>query len=100
LRRKVRRRSGAVEKFIPYRNTMALVAYYLGVFGLIPGVGILLGPLALILGILGLRDFMTRENAGGIGHAVTGIVLGVIAIVEQVVLIVLIQRGVLTLPGK
>jgi hypothetical protein len=66
----------AVETFIPYRNPLALTAYYLGVFGLIPCVGLALGPAALICGIIGVRRARENPRARGVGHAVTGIVLG------------------------
>jgi hypothetical protein len=68
--------SGGVARIIPYHNGRALSAYYCGVFSLIPGVGNLLGPLAVILGILGVRYARAHRKAGGTGHAITGIVLG------------------------
>src|SRR5438552_694245 len=40
---------------IPYKNPHALIAYYLGIFGLIPFIGILLAIPAFILGIIGLK---------------------------------------------
>ena len=39
---------------IPYKNPAAFIAYYLGVFGLIPCAGMLLGPAATSSGCLGL----------------------------------------------
>ena len=65
-----------VSTIIPYRNGWALAAYYCGVFGLIPCVGNVLGPIALVLGILGLRRVKTHPAAKGTGHAIAGIVLG------------------------
>lgn len=66
----------AVSTIIPYKNGQALIAYYLGVFSLIPCVGHLLGPAALVLGILGLRYAKAHPTAKGGGHAIAGIVLG------------------------
>jgi uncharacterized protein YqgC (DUF456 family) len=63
---------------VPYRNGAALVAYYLGVFGLIPGVGFVLGPIALIFGIVGLIKARKNAKAHGTGHAIIGIILGLI----------------------
>ena len=63
---------------VPYRNGPALAAYYTGVFGLIPILGFVLGPLALILGIVGLMKARKNPKAHGTGHAIAGIVLGVI----------------------
>jgi hypothetical protein len=82
-RRKIRRDDepvDAAEVLIPYRNGKALAAYYLGVFGLIPCVGNILGPLALIFGILGLRYSKANPRARGAGHAIAGIVFGIIEI--------------------
>jgi hypothetical protein len=71
----VRERS-PVESFIPYHNPMGLIAYYLGVFSFIPCLGLLLGPAAFILGILGVRYRNRNPTAGGLGHAISGIVMG------------------------
>jgi hypothetical protein len=70
------RRPDPVETFIPYKNPLALIAYYVGVFAVIPCAGLLLGPAALILGILGIRYRNKHATAGGLGHAITGVVLG------------------------
>jgi Domain of unknown function (DUF4190) len=67
---------GGISTLIPYTNPKALIAYYLGIFGLIPCLGSLLGPAALILGILGLRVVQKHPTAKGTGHAIAGIVLG------------------------
>jgi len=65
-----------LNKVIPYKNVRALVAYYLGVFSVIPPIGALLGIPALVLGILGLRFRGRNPEAGGSVHAWIGIVLG------------------------
>jgi hypothetical protein len=61
---------------IPYKNGKALAAYYCGVFALIPCLGMVLGPIALIFGLLGLKYAKEHPRAGGKGHAIAGIVLG------------------------
>ncbi len=66
----------AASIIVPYRNVMALVAYYCGIFGFIPILGLLLGPIAFILGILGLVYKKNHPNAHGTGHAIAGIILG------------------------
>lgn len=73
-RPKKRSRSG-VETIIPYKNGMALAAYYCGVFGLIPFLGFLLGIVAIILGIIGITK---AKQSGGMGHAIAGIILGIV----------------------
>ena len=70
------RQPDVVETFIPYKNPLALIAYYVGVFAVIPCFGLLLGPAALVLGILGIRYRNKHPTAGGLGHAITGVVLG------------------------
>jgi hypothetical protein len=65
-----------IAAIIPYKNPKSLVAYYTGVFSLIPILGLVLGPIALIFGILAIRYRQQRPTAGGMGHAITGIVLG------------------------
>ena len=65
-----------VDHIIPARNPMALIGYYLGVFSLIPCVGNLLGPAALVLGILALRARRRDRNLPGAAHALVAIVLG------------------------
>ena len=70
------RRNDPIETFIPYRNPKGLIAYYLGVFSLIPCAALLLGPAAIVLGILGVKYRNRHPSAGGGGHAIAGIVLG------------------------
>jgi hypothetical protein len=65
-----------VSSVIPYKNGKALAAYYCGVFSLIPCAGLLLGPIALILGILGFFYVRAHPQAKGTGHALAGIILG------------------------
>ncbi|MGH7200611.1 MAG: DUF4190 domain-containing protein [Planctomycetaceae bacterium] len=61
---------------IPYKNGAALAAYYLGIFSLIPVVGILLGIPAVILGIVGLKRARENPHVKGGVHAWVGIVMG------------------------
>lgn len=75
---------------IPYKNARALVAYYLGVFSVIPPAGALLGIPALVLGILGLRFRRRNPEAGGAVHAWLGIVLGGLFGLGYLVLIALV----------
>ena len=92
---RIRRPSG-VETLIPYKNPMGLIAYYCGVFAVIPCAGLVLGPAALILGILGIRYRNKHPTAGGLGHAITGVVLGSLTTLANwgVVLIALTGAGI------
>jgi hypothetical protein len=53
-----------------------LIAYYCAVFSLVPVLALVLAPLAVILGIAGLRHVRRNPQARGTGHAVIGIILG------------------------
>ena len=59
---------------IPVHNSKALIAYYLGVFSLIPCAFI--GIAAFILGLQGLRDANARPEIRGKTHAWVGIIAG------------------------
>jgi hypothetical protein len=72
---------------IPYRNGMALAAYYCGVFALIPLLGAVLGWVALGLGVAGLRAAKKNPVMGGKVHAWVGIVLGALCALGNVLLI-------------
>lgn len=61
---------------IPYKNPMALAAYYCAIFSLIPGVGLLLGPIGFGLGIKGFMDYRAEPQRAGQVHAWIGIILG------------------------
>lgn len=61
---------------IPVKNSKALTAYYCAIFGLIPCVTFILGPLALIMGILGLKAVKRNPALPGTVHAWVGIILG------------------------
>jgi hypothetical protein len=101
---------------IPYRNGMALAAYYCGMggliailgslvlaaamapnpsplitFGLMYGVGGICAILAIIFGAVGCVKASRNPEARGTAHAVIGIVLGSVEIIG----LILIMLGVL-----
>lgn len=84
------RQKDAVESLIPYKNPQGLMAYYAGVFALIPCVGLILGPAAFILGILGVRYANKYPTAGGKGHAIAGIVLGTLVVLGHLAAVVFV----------
>jgi len=61
---------------IPYRNTPALISYYMGIFSIIPLVGIPLGIIAVVLGIRGLKKANRDPSVKGKVHAWVGIIVG------------------------
>jgi hypothetical protein len=82
-----------LQTIIPYNNGMALAAYYCSVFGLIPVLGVILGPLAIFFGILGLKRVNADERLRGTGHAITGIVLGSIDSLINLAIVAFILIG-------
>ncbi len=78
---------------IPYKNVPALIAYYFGVFSLIPCFGVPLGMGALVLGIIGLVKYKkTPQGRGGV-HAWIGILFGGLMLLLNVGLILLMFGG-------
>ena len=61
---------------IPYKNTPALVGYYLGVFSLIPCLGLPLGIVAFVCGLFGLKRAREHPESKGKVHAWVAIGLG------------------------
>lgn len=63
---------------IPYKNPPALIGYYLGIFSCFPILGLLLGPAAIVLGIIGIRRRSADPKRRGLAHAWIAISFGVI----------------------
>lgn len=59
---------------IPYKNLPALMAYYCGVFSIIPFFPI--GIAAFVLGIKGLKQRKRNPAIRGAAHAWIGIIIG------------------------
>jgi hypothetical protein len=93
IARRVRRESDATGGLIPYKNPRALIGYYMGVFSLIPCLGLVLGPVAIVLGILGLKFVKKHETAGGTAHAIVALVLGSLTTLGHLVGILLLVLG-------
>ncbi len=75
---------------IPLRNGMALAAYYCGVFSFIPCFGMVLGPLAIVFGFLGLSHARKYPDAKGKGHSLAGIVCGGVSTLGHIAAVVFV----------
>ena len=75
-------------KQVPYRNATALTSYYLGVFSVVPCIGLLLALGAVPCGIAGLGHAKKHPESHGASHAWTGIVLGTFSLVGHVALFI------------
>jgi len=85
----------AVNQIIPYKNPKALIAYYCAVFALVPCFTPILGPLAIVLGFLGLKDIKQQPQLPGKAHALIGIILGgfmTLALLALIVFVVLASK--------
>jgi hypothetical protein len=68
-RRRKNDRSEIPVSFLPDGNPNARRAYLCAILGLIPGLGIAFGPVAIVFGILGRRSALRDEFQRGLGHA-------------------------------
>lgn len=84
---------GPMGAIIPYKNGPALASYYLGIFSIVPCVGLLLGIAAVILGVIGLRRAKDHPEARGKAHAWTGIITGGIFGLFNLAIVVLMAIG-------
>jgi hypothetical protein len=79
-RRRPRRRGGAEEDrfatFTEGPNRAALRAYRVSILGFIPGLGLLLGPLAVVLGALADRRGQADATFTAQAHARAAVLLG------------------------
>ena len=78
---------------LPYNNPPALYGYRLGMLGLIPVVGLFVGPIALVLGVIGWRRTRTNPELKGAGHAIFGAILGALEVLVGAVGLILILIG-------
>ncbi|MGE4490197.1 MAG: hypothetical protein AB7E95_11710 [Kiritimatiellales bacterium] len=77
---------------IPYKNVCALWSYYLGVFSLLPLLGIAPGIAAVILGCRGITCSRRHPELRGRVHAWVGLVLGSLCAAGNVTAIILVVR--------
>ncbi len=68
--------TGGFGGLIPTHNPSALTAYYLGIFSIIPCLGLPMGIAALVLGLRGLDLVKEHPEVRGRTHALVGIIVG------------------------
>lgn len=81
------------ELLVPHKNRAALTAYYLAIFSLIPGIGLLVGPFAFVLGIQGLCQATVEPGVRGAYHAMFSIALSLITTVVNWAALVAVGMG-------
>ncbi len=78
---------------IPYKNPPALMAYYAGVFSVIPFFGFFIGIAAFCLGIVGLKRRRQTPIIRGSVHAWIGIIAGGLSVVVHLLVVVMLIVG-------
>lgn len=81
-----------VSTIIPYRNGFALAGYYVSIASLIPCVAVLLGPVAIGLGIAGLRSYKANPAVKGNVHSIVAICLGSLTLVGNIVVLLVASQ--------
>ncbi|MCA9187506.1 MAG: hypothetical protein R3E01_34650 [Pirellulaceae bacterium] len=88
----------AMSTLIPYNNPYALLAYYFGIFSLIPCFSLILAPVAIGLGIAGLRHVKGQPQAKGTAHAYIGIGVGAVMLLLNLAVIGMMIVAAATMP--
>lgn len=79
---------------IPYKNPPALAAYYLGLFSIVPLVGLPMGVAAVVLGRKGLKARKENPAVSGAAHAWVGIGCGGTMAVVWLIVVGLVAVGI------
>lgn len=80
----------AMRMIIPIdRSGLAIAAGYLGLVSII----YFLAPIALLLGILAIRDIKMHPDKHGMGRAIFGVVMGAIFTIVLLVFVIVIIAG-------
>lgn len=74
---------------MPTKNPASIVAYYCGIFGLIPIVGIPLAIIAIIFGHKAMALWRVQPSPGAKAHAMTGLILGYFELVVLLAFVIL-----------
>ena len=70
-------------------NGWLLCSYYTGVFSVLPVAGILLGPVAVLLGVYGLIVRKKRNQESGLWMGRIGIIVGMLGAGTQAIVLYL-----------
>ncbi len=94
--RKEKKKSNKMEMpatFLPEGNEHARRAYICAIIGMMPVVGIVLGPAGFVFGWLGYRAAHRSCGGKGLGHAVVSMILGGLETIANAVGLPLVARG-------
>jgi hypothetical protein len=83
----------AIRTWIDSSNRTAVMAYHCSLFAIIPFVGLVLGPVAVLLGLIGKwRDYHNPEERGG-AQAMAAIILGSLTLLTNWTGLYFLLRG-------
>jgi len=68
--------SGVFGSFTPWKNPAAVYSYAVSLAGLTPVLGLVLGPAAIVLGLVGRARFRRNPEIRGLSFIRAGMVLG------------------------
>jgi uncharacterized membrane protein len=86
-------REAAINPWIHSSNRVALLAYRCSLLSMIPLLGLVLGPAAIVLGLLGRRRERQQPSERGAGQAVAAMVLGGATLLTQAAGVFFVLRG-------
>lgn len=91
------------EHVLPLKNQAALIGYYCAIFCIIPVLGLLMGPVAIGYGLVGMERSRSLTRSIGYGHGLFAVVLGIIGTVLNysgvvAVVVYLLGQYMLNLP--
>lgn len=83
--------NAAIRMILPVgRSCLSLIAGYLGLLSLIPGIGVL----SIVVGLLAIRDIKSHPEKHGLGRAWFGVVAGGISLLFWLLFFVALAGGV------
>jgi len=79
--------STIIDTMIPSKNTDALLSYYMGLFAIIPCVGLFIGPASLVFGSRALKSLKANPTIAGGTHAKVGIGCGSVGLLFNLLIV-------------
>lgn len=80
---------------VPYKNSKALISYYLGLFSIFPLLGLVMGAVAIFFGREGLMLAKSNPELKGATHAKVGIGCGLIGFLFNLTLVLLFLYAII-----
>ncbi len=85
-----------MDSLIPTQNPNALSSYYMGLFSILPLLGLLLGPLAILNGRKGIGQVKAEPQMPGKTHAYVGIGCGSLGLLFNLMIVGIVVAALLS----